>query len=251
MSQNWNVGIEEKKQSKSVFYERDSGATTIMTLANFPDEILPLLQMEILITYEAMLYFHCDVLVELGCYDGRALEIARILNKRYQGIDLNSRAIHLLRTRIEREGIADRAKTIIGDVLNHTSVGQKEDGQKSLYLLPFNLIGNFRDPEQLLKQLAILDVTAVICVFNNSAEATRVRHDYYQRCGVQLLERHGLDDGVAFTGAGEFYSRSYSRASFHTLLERCGFSIVRTSENGIAYCATVKCNESHINERIR
>lgn len=51
-----------------------------MTLANFPDDVLPLLQMESLMTFEAMAYLRCDALVELGCYDGWALEIARLLN---------------------------------------------------------------------------------------------------------------------------------------------------------------------------
>ncbi|MBP1035092.1 class I SAM-dependent methyltransferase [Serratia fonticola] len=243
MSRNWDVTIEE--QNKPAFYEQDSGATTIMTLANFPDEVLPLLQMESLITYEAMIYFRCELLVELGCYDGRALEIARLLNTRYLGIDLNPRAIQLLRIRIEREGMTDRADTIIGDVLVHTTRGQTLIDSRTLCLLPFNLLGNFRDPTPLLKQLAMLNVTAVICVFSNSSEATRVRQDYYLRCGVQQLERHPLEDGMVFTGARGFYSRSYTRESFHALLAQCGLTIVRASESLLAYCATVKLDTKY------
>lgn len=241
MSHNGNVGIAE--QTKSVFYEQDAGATTIMTLANFPDEVLPLLQMEGLSTYDAMRYFRCDVLVELGCYDGRALEIARLSNTRYQGIDLNSRAIDLLRMRIEREGITDRAETINGDVLTLTAGGKMLTGPGALYLLPFNLLGNFRESRQLLKQLANINVTAVICVFNNSAEATRVRQEYYFRCGVKKLQRRRLRDGVVFTGAEGFFSRSWIRTSFHSLLSDCGFTVVRTTENCIAHCATVSRNK--------
>ncbi|WP_164243020.1 class I SAM-dependent methyltransferase, partial [Stenotrophomonas maltophilia] len=124
-----------------------------MTLANFPDDVLPLLQMESLMTFEAMAYLRCDALVELGCYDGRALEIARLLNARYLGVDLDQRAIETLRTRIEREGMSDRADTVVDDILNHTRRGASV-GSRALYLLPFNLLGNFREPKRLLDSLA-------------------------------------------------------------------------------------------------
>ncbi|MGV8604700.1 class I SAM-dependent methyltransferase, partial [Pseudomonas aeruginosa] len=145
---------------------------TIMTLANFPDDVLPLLQMESLMTFEAMAYLRCDALVELGCYDGRAPEIARLLKARYLGVDLDQRAIETLRKRLKRGGMSDRA------VLNHTRRGASV-GSRSLYLLPFNLLGNFREPKRLLDSLAERSVAAVVSVFGDSAEATRVRQSYY------------------------------------------------------------------------
>lgn len=47
---------------ESAFYELEFGPRTIMTLANFPDDVLPLLQMESLMTFEAMAYLRCDAL---------------------------------------------------------------------------------------------------------------------------------------------------------------------------------------------
>lgn len=238
MTQDMDIG-RSMNQDTPVFYQQDSGAKSIMTLANFPDDMLPLLQMENIATYEAMRHFRCNTLVELGCYYGRALEIARLLNARYQGIDLNPRAIKVLRERVKQEEIEDRVDTIVGDVLTHMSRGQLSVDSHTLYLLPFNFLGNFRDPLPLLKKLAKLDVTSVICVFSNSPEAIRVRHDYYLRCGVQTLELHSHEDGTLFTGADGFYSRSYTRSSFHSLLTRCGLSVIKTSENLLAYCGTV------------
>ncbi|MBF3130053.1 class I SAM-dependent methyltransferase, partial [Pseudomonas aeruginosa] len=147
MSQNMDLTIGTHRES--AFYELEFGPRTIMTLANFPDDVLPLLQMESLMTFEAMAYLRCDALVELGCYDGRALEIARLLNARYLGVDLDQRAIETLRTRIEREGMSDRADTVVDDILNHTRRGASV-GSRALYLLPFNLLGNFREPKRLL-----------------------------------------------------------------------------------------------------
>lgn len=217
MSQNMDLTIGTHRES--AFYELEFGPRTIMTLANFPDDVLPLLQMESLMTFEAMAYLRCDALVELGCYDGRALEIARLLNARYLGVDLDQRAIETLRTRIEREGMSDRADTVVDDILNHTRRGASV-GSRALYLLPFNLLGNFREPKRLLDSLAERSVAAVVSVFGDSAEATRVRQSYYRRCGVQGLELHTRDDGTVFTGSDGFYSRSYSRACLHAPARR-------------------------------
>ena len=236
VSQNMDLTIGTHRES--AFYELEFGPRTIMTLANFPDDVLPLLQMESLMTFEAMAYLRCDALVELGCYDGRALEIARLLNARYLGVDLDQRAIETLRTRIEREGMSDRADTVVDDILNHTRRGASV-GSRALYLLPFNLLGNFREPKRLLDSLAERSVAAVVSVFGDSAEATRVRQSYYRRCGVQGLELHARDDGTVFTGSDGFYSRSYSRACLHALLAECGLTVVRSASNLFAHCVTV------------
>ncbi len=112
-------------------------------------------------------------------------------------------------------------------------------GSRALYLLPFNLLGNFREPKRLLDSLAERSVAAVVSVFGDSAEATRVRQSYYRRCGVQGLELHTRDDGTVFTGSDGFYSRSYSRACLHALLAECGLTVVRSASNLFAHCVTV------------
>jgi len=225
---------------KPSFYERSSAAATIMTLANFPDDVLPLLQMEALTAFEAMSFLECTALVEMGCYDGRALEIARMLGTRYLGVDLDARAIDTLRARILREGFADRAHTIVDDVRNHDTWAPALLGEKPLYLLPFNLLGNFPDPAAMLGSLSATAGAAVISVFGESDEATRVRQAYYSRCGVRMLD-HGrtADGGVLFTGDGGFYSESYTDDGFRALLIGSGLAVVRMTTNSLGYCATV------------
>lgn len=208
-----------------------------MTLANFPDDVLPLLQMESLMTFEAMAYLRCDALVELGCYDGRALEIARLLNARYLGVDLDQRAIETLRTRIEREGMSDRADTVVDDILNHTRRGASV-GSRAVPAA-VQPAGQLPRAETAARLLAERSVAAVVSVFGDSAEATRVRQSYYRRCGVQGLELHTRDDGTVFTGSDGFYSRSYSRACLHALLAECGLTVVRSASNLFAHCVTV------------
>ena len=190
VSENGDMTVE--KHQESAFYERDAGAPSIMSVAHFPDDVLQLLQLESLTTFAAVGQFGCDALVELGCYDGRGLEIARALNARYRGVDLNRAAIETLQARIEREGMQGQADTVVDDLTNYISHGPVLPN--SLYLLPFNLLGNFRDPAPLLRALAARSSAAVITVFRNTAEATRVRQAYYLRC-QQILQAMLFDQG--------------------------------------------------------
>ncbi|WNV85402.1 hypothetical protein [Umezawaea sp. Da 62-37] len=227
-------------QPESAFYAHSAGSAGIMTLANFPDDVLPLLQMESLATAEAMPYLGCDTLVELGCYDGRALEVARHLGVRYLGVDLDARAVATLAARIEREGMADRARALVDDLFNHHLWDRDVVGERPLYTLPFNLLGNFRHPLRLLRSLGGASGAAVISVFGEGLEATRVRHAYYARCGVRGLEfRLASDGSVLFTGSDGFYSRSFSEARFRSLLLECGLTVVRVRGNSLGYAATV------------
>ncbi|MFI9009049.1 SAM-dependent methyltransferase [Actinosynnema sp. NPDC053489] len=239
-------------QPESAFYARSSASATIMTLANFPDDVLPLLQMESLATVEAMPYLGCDTLVELGCYDGRALEVARHLDVRYLGVDLDAQAVATLNARIEREGMGDRARTLVDDLFNHHRWDRDVVGERPLYMLPFNLLGNFRHPRRLLRSLAGASGAAVISVFGEGLEATKVRHAYYTRCGVRGLafELTG-DGGVLFTGSDGFYSRSFSEARFRALLTECGLTAVRVRGNSLGYAATVLLGDAPSEARRR
>ena len=233
VSQNMDLTIGTHRES--AFYELEFGPRTIMTLANFPDDVLPLLQMESLMTFEAMAYLRCDALVELGCYDGRALEIARLLNARYLGVDLDQRAIETLRTRIEREGMSDRADTVVDDILNHTRRGASV-GSRALPVQPAGQLPRAETAARLPRRA------------QRGGGGLGVRR---QRRGhprppellpplrVQGLELHTRDDGTVFTGSDGFYSRSYSRACLHALLAECGLTVVRSASNLFAHCVTV------------
>ncbi|GGM78742.1 hypothetical protein GCM10012275_56720 [Longimycelium tulufanense] len=224
---------------ESAFYDPDN-SSAIMRVANFPDAILPLLQMESLVTRETATVFGCGVIVEIGCYDGRALEVARFAGTRYLGIDINEHAISILRRRIRQEGLAGMADAITANVLEHRKWSGAVGGAKPLYLLPFNLLGNFRDPKQILQALARVGGIVVISVFNSSLVATEIRRSYYRRCGVgELQEMTAPRGGVLFTGADGFYSQSFDEAGIRELVQECGATLLRWATNHIGHCATV------------
>lgn len=230
---------------ESSFYYQPNASSAIMQLAHFPDSVLPLLQMEILATKEAATIFDCSMMVEFGCYDGRALEAARFSRIPYLGIDTDEGAILQLRERIRKEHLREFADAIVGDVLDPALWGKLVLGPKPLYLLPFNLLGNFRDPSRLLSSLSEVGGLAMFSVFNSSPTANNTRRDYYARCGIRDLKCSSVaDHGILFTGANGFYSRSFEDEALRLLIKNAGGVILRTTRNCIGQCFTVQLGDN-------
>lgn len=222
------------------FYRSTASADAIMRVAHFPDEILPLLQMECIVAREVAKDYGCDSVVELGCYDGRALELARLAGLDYLGIDMDRCAIGVLDDRIGRERLSGRAAGVVASALDIESWIHAVPGARPLYLLPFNLIGNFADPSALLRTVARRRGMAVLSVFNRSARTTEIRRMYYSRCGVADLTSY--DDGfggVTFTGRSGFRSRSFTEAEITALAIDCAATTVRVDRNSVGCCVSV------------
>lgn len=212
-----------------------------MRAAHFPDEVLFFLQMESLVTLGAVTRHGCDALVEFGCYDGRGLEVARAAGVGYLGVDINGRAIAALRRRISDEALDVKADSIIGDILRPQSWSYRLPGPRPLYLLPFNLLGNFPEPEQVLHSVRSAGGTAVISVFNEAPWTTEVRREYYTACGIEMLEQdEGLHGGACFRGADGFCSQSFSADGMSALLLACGARVLEETANRYGRCLTVR-----------
>ncbi|SFL98154.1 hypothetical protein SAMN05192584_1362 [Streptomyces pini] len=222
------------------FY-RDGGARAIMRAANFPDELLPFLQMEGLAAMDAVCRHECDSLVELGCYDGRALEVARAAGVRYLGVDVNPGAIDSLNRRIGDEGLGDRARAVLGDALHCQEWSSEVTGERPLHLLPFNLVGNFTEPEKVLAGVGGLGGLALISVFNEEPWTTEVRRAYYTACGIGIVEEvPGPYGGVLFRGDQGFRSQSFSSRGVADLLSATGAATVRERTHRLGRCITVR-----------
>lgn len=238
--QQWSAGAAVEDRVESSFYYRPHSSSAIMRVAHFPDGILPLLQMESLATREAASTFGCSMVVEIGCYDGRALEVARFSGTRYLGVDTDESAIAQLRGRIEEERLGDLANAVIGDALDPLAWRNLVVGPKPLHLLPFNLLGNFRDPRRLLTSISGIGGMAMLSVFNTSRLTSDIRQDYYTKCGVRGLRRTLTDDGgVLFTGTDGFYSRSFGADALQSLLDDAGATVLRTTKNCVGQCVAV------------
>lgn len=222
------------------FYDCAGASSAIMRLSNFPDEIIPLLQLGDLTAGHAIASYGCEVLVELGCYDGRALEVSRFAGVPYLGIDVDADAIRGLRQRIAEEGMRDVAVAMVADICDPNQWRDVVADKKPLHVLPFNLLGAFHNPAVVLNSMSEVGGIAVISLFNETPEATRVRRAYYANCGIGgLVEVPGDYGGVLFEGDQEFHSQSFSRKEFHALVDSCGGSVLRVYQNNVGYSAMV------------
>lgn len=217
------------------------GASAIMRAAHFPDDLLSFLQLESLTILQSVRDFLCDSLVELGCYDGRAIEVARLAGIRYLGVDINDNAVRLLKRKIISEGLQRKANAVVADITVPDQWCCEVSGKTPLYVFPFNLVGNLPNPRALFETLNSTNGFGIISVFNSDVWTTKIRRDYYTACGIVLS---GIEPapygGVRFRSSTGFTSQSFSSDCFDRFLEDSGVEPVRSTHNRFGRCATVQ-----------
>lgn len=222
------------------FY-RGGGAGAIMRAAHFPDQLLSFLQLESLAALRALSRHGCDALIEHGCYDGRALEVARVAGVRYYGVDVNRAAIARLSRRIADEGLQGRAAALHGSVLRSEDWSSEVSARRPLHLLPFNLVGNLPEPGRALASLSAVGELALVSVFNDDPATTAVRLAYYTACGLAPTVSHdGRYGGVLFEGADGFRSESFSAVGLFALFNAAGATVLGIRCNRLGRCITVR-----------
>ncbi|MDU8998733.1 class I SAM-dependent methyltransferase [Streptomyces mirabilis] len=221
------------------FYH-SGGAPAIMRVAHIPDELYPLLQMEALVSLDTALRHDCDAIIELGCYDGRALEVAKAARIPYYGVDIDPDAISTLERRIADESLSATSKAFLGDVMASGVWSTSVDSRRPLQVIPFNLLGNLEEPTEFLRELGKLGGLAVVSLFNEEQRTTTFRRLYYRACGIDPLEESFGDyGGILFSGGGGFHSQSFSAAGILSLLQEAGLAPIRQSSNQVGCCITV------------
>ncbi len=219
------------------FYAKAGESDAIMRAANFPNELLCFLQQEALVVSQALRQFECDSLVELGCYDGRLLQVARMSQVLYFGVDLSSTAVAALRDKIAREGIAGQATAFVGDVTSPRTWFHEVSGLRPLFVFPFNLFGNLSDPSAVVSELRGDNRFGVISVFNSEDATTMMRDEYYAACGIEGLSWETAPyGGVRFRGDCGFVSQSFGQGQVNKLMADCGFRVLGSRQNRLGQC---------------
>jgi hypothetical protein len=226
------------------FYRSKDAASLMMRLANFPDEVLSLLQLETLAALSALQCHACESVVEFGCYDGRSLEVTRLADVRYVGVDLDPTGIDALRKRIACEGLEGRARAVVADVLAPEEWLPMIPAGPSLVHLPFNFIGGFRDVPRLLRSVCrVPDLLLLATVFNTDDYTTSVRRRYYTACGVRsLAHTREAQGGVLFTGSMEFFSQALTPDALGGHFAECGLQLLWRKTNRIGTCLLARPN---------
>lgn len=205
--------------SVQTFYEEGAG-DRLMDTACHPPAIKEFLAAEQQMLSEVA---DCvDVLVEVGCMDGRNLGWAVAHGKRYIGVDQVQRHIQTARRTAEERGLREHAHFVTGDARRINTVVQPAlrdlAGARALLFFPFNSFGNMPGPTRALRSIRASGLPFFISSYQPTALATACRASYYQRCGYRALAVSEDERGVWFTSPEGLRSVAYDP---HYLLGLC------------------------------
>ncbi len=175
----------------------------------FPPTILGFLQGE-----EAVLRGvsrDVDTLIEVGCMEGRWLEWAIGIGKRYVGIDVVSRYVQVCLSRIACMNLSPSwYQCVLGSAVNLENLKSYWGSSvHPLAFFPFNSFGNMEDPCAVIESLRKIGMPFLISSYDTSAYATACRLEYYANCQYSDLRCIEDDRGVLFHSPDGLHSFAY------------------------------------------
>jgi hypothetical protein len=209
-------------QSIYGFYESGLG-DRLIDPSYYSEQIVEFLQREQQEVANIQVSF--DLLIEVGCANGRYLDWAIAHNKRYIGIDFVEHYIRAGQQRVlERRLSSEKYQFIVGDgeklseVIEPNALGIT--AERCLVLFPFNSFGNMQRLLDILTSLQKIGLPFLISSYLTNRYATACRLEYYQRCGYRDLQIRHTQEGICFTSADGLYSLAYHPAYLCRLCER-------------------------------
>jgi len=184
---------------KGSFYDYGTG-DSLIDPKNYPVEIKQYLRQEEFALRQLSGDF--DVLVEIGCMDGRYLEWSLAHGKKYLGVDIVSRYVTEGKRRLKKYGLSEPDYQI--EICSAENIGQffkgkgSNNGGQMLLLCPFNSFGNMKDPKAVISSLGLVDQTFLICSYGTDDRSNAVRLNYYRSCGYRQIRLERSSEGVRF-----------------------------------------------------
>lgn len=176
---------------------------------------------------------HIDMLVEVGCMDGRNLDWALLHGKRYIGVDLNQRHIQTAQRTAEERGLHDRVQFVAGDARYIDAliapVMRGVSPSRALLFFPFNSFGLMPGPARTLRSIHASGLRLLISSYQTTSVATACRASYYQRCGYRALAVSEDRRGVWFSSPEGLRSVAYKARYLLGLCTARGLSAAPTS----------------------
>jgi hypothetical protein len=207
----------------------------IMNIKNYNHQTIKLLQCEHAFVSKTLSRNRYATLIELGCDQVRAFEIADMNEVNYIGIDIRNRLHGEMAFGNTLGKKARKAKFISGDLLEIASLVEAQVlDNAALSFFPFNLLGNFDAPEKIIQCYANLELDMIISNWQTSEGATSAREDYYVNCGFNELTLYDNDKAISFTQA-DFTSNAYKLAYLLTASQKAGYKVRDLFETNIMY----------------
>ena len=228
--------------SATEFYSSGYG-DRLVDPSKYPGEIIDYLKAEEELLTALVDQF--DLLIEVGCMDGRYLEWTIRRNKRYLGVDIVERYVRNGQGRLLSLGLPlDRYRIEICDAaaVHETPYrkGWLNKKDKVLIMFPFNSFGNIDEPKAVLRGLSRLKKPFLICSYTTSDFANLVRLRYYSNCGYKQIRCVSDNVGVRFVSNDGLDTVAYNPAYLEQLCEESGITVSIIPLSSIGACYTPK-----------
>jgi ubiquinone/menaquinone biosynthesis C-methylase UbiE len=208
-----------KKNKIEQFY--DAGGGENLTNENYlTSEIRDYLTNEREILTNLIKKNNYEGILEIGCMDGRNLEIAKNLKINYVGIDIVERFIEKANEKMKNLNIT--AEAFKCDVKSLKRV-KNLISNKFLAVFPFNSFGNIDGAEEALRSVSKQQLDCIILTYKTSIEANTARKAYLNRSQKTALKMTISSKGVLFTSAKGLHSYAYSSKKIKEMGENNGY----------------------------
>lgn len=179
-------------------------------------------------------------LVEIGCMDGRHVQWAVTHGKRYLGVEPVSRYVAAAQRSIERSKLDPARFRVVegaGEDLDEILGAQLARGERCLVFFPFNSFGNASHPATILNTLRRVRRPVLISSYRTTESATRIRAQYYERCGYRHLRKEVSASSIRFVTDDGLNSVAYRCGHLSRLAADRGLELepVRFGRIGLAF----------------
>lgn len=238
------------------FYQSTAG-DNILNPSSYPLEVTRYLNAEQSLL-EIIIHKY-QMLVEVGCSDGRHLDIAYKKNKHYIGIDIIPNKILAGRQKIRRLNFDEKRCKFLcrsAEEISDAIEDSKNEGfefSKALIFFPFNVLGNMNinSFDKVISDIRKLNMDVYFSLFETDHFSTKVREEYYQNCGCEDLEKLPDFSGVRFISREGLNSISYHSRWFleKTRLEGILLEERQLAKVGVAYVSMTSASLTGVQPR--
>lgn len=194
----------------------------------YPKEIVSFLDKEKEIVKDELRNF--DLLFEVGCMEGRYLDVALSENKKYYGIDVVERYVEMGQEILSKKELPANDFTIkIADAASLDEIFIKNNLSKALIVFPFNSFGNMVNMKDVIKSLATAKRSFLIFTYATDEFSNNARLDYYKNCGYKDIECEEDAKGIRFFSDQGLNTIAYKENYIKTEFNNLGVSIVRVN----------------------
>ncbi len=222
----------------SRFYDCNNG-DKLADDTRYPPEICDYLEGERTVLCDCIDEHRYSGILEVGCMNGRNIDVALQKGIKYFGIDLVDRFIAQARKMILETSIVG-----VAEVCDVKDLSPIRDNIDSGYVaaFPFNSFGNIDDPKKALGSTSKEEIDILILTYNTDPLTNEVRRKYLASCGMSDLRQVKDNKGISFTSKEGLSSYAYFAETIRTWACNSGYRRIEEKEFakiGKAYMCTI------------